>query len=707
MRSSDKPITSASEDSFSRNDFAKQISDIIASRDSSDSLVIGIYGRWGEGKTSVLNLLQNELQFHQNIITIKFNPWYYKDQPKILELFFENIASTIGKTVSLKEKLGKWQEIYIKPFAAFFHQKDTFEAINNFLLSVDIDEKKKEINKHLQKVKKKFVVLIDDIDRLDNDEIFLLFKLIKMNLDFYNTVFILAFDYDMVTSALSSKYSDNNNGANFIEKIIQVPLNLPLISIEKLQEFCFHQIDEMLQKEEIIIQDDEIQRFQYGFTPGLSIRLSTPRVITRYINVLSIYIPLLKNEVNINDLMLIEGLRICYPQMYDLIKRNKDVFLFKDWGYTQASESERENIRQRVMQLINIASSQYIDYEKIALEKLLTVLFPQLNQILKNNIFSSYDSKEIIKNKRIASDYYFPRYFQYSIPENDISDSAISEFLQSLDVRNLPLHEYSKKLQNIISKNNADVFIRKLILWSEKFSINISKNLALVLAMNGDLFPKQRNDFVVRSTFSQSARLIVELISHEKNKKMRLSLSKRILTISKPLPYSVEIMRGLKFSANSDIELFTNEEIERFNYLLIQKISKSSQESDLFKEYPDEIGMLLNYWQSGIKSIEVEDYFKAKTKSNVKHITVFLSSLLGVYFGSSGIGRADLTQENYDVIKRIIDPAYIVSKLEELYGKTIYSEEFPNHRLKIDLDLRTAKQFVYFYKHPKEDNKVE
>lgn len=707
MQSSDKPITSPREDCFSRNDFAKHLSDIIAKRTSTESLVIGIYGRWGDGKTSVLNLLQNDLVNQKDVITIKFNPWFYKDQPEILASFFENIASSIGKSVSNKEKIGRFVKKYILPFFSFFKQKDTIDAINDFLLSVDIEEKKREVNKHLRRAKKKFVILIDDIDRLDNEEIFILFKLIKMNLDFFNTIFILAFDYEIVTSALSVKFSTltNNNGANFLEKIIQVPLNLPLIPNEKLQEFCFQQIDEILYKEGININGDEIQRFQYGFIPGLSIRLSTPRMITRYINVLSIYIPLLKNEVNVNDLMLIEGVRICYPLVYELIKKNKEAFLIKEnFGYNISGEKEKN--KQRIIELISQVSAQYANDEKKALEKLITTMFPQLNFIFNNNIFASYEYTEMQKNKRIASNEYFARYFLYSIPENDISDSSIEEFLNSLESHFSSIEDMNEKIKNIVDTKNANGFLKKIILKVEDLTPTISQNLAIVLAMNSHLFSKQQNNSILFSTYSLSARLIAELICNERDQKSKVAFSKKIIEISDPLPFSVEVMRCLRIAANSDSKQFSIEEIEILRSALIKKIEKYSRELNFFIQYPDDVGNLLKYWQSGIKNNKkVEMYFKNKTKDEPNLILVFLESLLGDYYTSSGTEKADLTRENYDVSMKIIDPTYIMGKLEGLFGKTIHSEDFPNHRQKIDIKLRTASQFSYFYDHPdiKED----
>ena len=61
--SSDRPICSKSEDRFNRWAFAKRIADTLASRQDTASIVIGLYGPWGDGKTSALRLMEIALQY--------------------------------------------------------------------------------------------------------------------------------------------------------------------------------------------------------------------------------------------------------------------------------------------------------------------------------------------------------------------------------------------------------------------------------------------------------------------------------------------------------------------------------------------------------------------------------------------------------------------------------------------------------------------
>src|SRR5690606_27643657 len=106
--SSDNPIFRSTDDRFQRYGFSRQIANTIISRRSQDCITIGIYGAWGEGKTSVLNFIDQELQQDENVLTVKFNPWRYQDENTLLLQFFNLLAQTLdARLKTKKEKLGE------------------------------------------------------------------------------------------------------------------------------------------------------------------------------------------------------------------------------------------------------------------------------------------------------------------------------------------------------------------------------------------------------------------------------------------------------------------------------------------------------------------------------------------------------------------------------------------------------------------------
>src|ERR1700736_4153223 len=91
----DKAVDTKEEDYFERYEFSKRIATLINKAKYPTSLVIGIYGKWGEGKSSVLNFISAELQ--EGTIKINFNPWYFQDDRQFIKSFFESIAASLGR----------------------------------------------------------------------------------------------------------------------------------------------------------------------------------------------------------------------------------------------------------------------------------------------------------------------------------------------------------------------------------------------------------------------------------------------------------------------------------------------------------------------------------------------------------------------------------------------------------------------------------
>ena len=182
---SNSPIIDPTQDKFNRWPFAQRIAQTIVSRKDKSSIVIGIYGSWGDGKTTVLNFIEQELKKQSNAVCLKFNPWRFSDETKMLLGFYHSLANVIGKSeITTTEKIGKWVGKYLPAFGSAFGQGETVENISKLLSSVEIEEMKSRVNEILGSEDKKIVILIDDIDRLDKNEIQSLFRMVKLNANF-------------------------------------------------------------------------------------------------------------------------------------------------------------------------------------------------------------------------------------------------------------------------------------------------------------------------------------------------------------------------------------------------------------------------------------------------------------------------------------------------------------------------------------------
>lgn len=170
----DKPASIQSEDCFQRYEFSKRIASIVAKPSIDKSLIVGLYGRWGEGKTTVMNFIQKELP--KETITVNFNPWLFSDEQHLLKSFFTSISDSLGASdKTKKEKIGELLSDYggaigsVTQFVGF--NTDGLEKLGNKLKSTSTEELKKRIDELIIQSGKSIVVFVDDIDRLDIIEV--------------------------------------------------------------------------------------------------------------------------------------------------------------------------------------------------------------------------------------------------------------------------------------------------------------------------------------------------------------------------------------------------------------------------------------------------------------------------------------------------------------------------------------------------------
>ncbi len=285
--SNDRPLTDRQQDRLNRAAFADRIAGILQRLPNGPGLVVGIYGPWGEGKTTVLNLLRANLASNDAIVVRNFNPWRLANDEAIFRGFFSMLAEAIGASLSttverVTRGSGKWAKRLrwiTKPAARVSKSAETLdELLNKFGEvatsgdSVGVEELRNRIVARLEESPKRIVVLIDDLDRLDKHETYMLFRLVKACADFPNVCYVLAFDDTAVAKAIGERYGggDESSGRAFLEKIIQVPLTLPVAAREDLRALCLEQVDRALKSAGIKLTKNQIGEFVAGFDRGVS-----------------------------------------------------------------------------------------------------------------------------------------------------------------------------------------------------------------------------------------------------------------------------------------------------------------------------------------------------------------------------------------------------------------------------------------------------
>lgn len=483
--SGDSPIMSRKHDRFGRGPFAERVAEVIATRTDPTSLVVAIYGPWGDGKTSVLNMMRERLADHRNTVVVPFNPWNFENQRALISSFFDTLSDALGKSLTTRaEEVGKLMSKYgsVLSFASVPFGVDLGTATTQAgekISNVEIEELKTRLGNLLNEEGKRVVVFVDDIDRLDRSEVHAVMKLVKLSANFQNTAYVLAFDEDVVSASLGERYGSGGleAGRNFIEKIVQVPLHLPDAESADLRQLTFEGVDEVLSANGITLTEDEAQAFVRHFQEGILPALHTPRQAKRYINAIRFALPLLKGEVNVVDQLHLEAIRTVFPKLYLSIRLNPETYLGSEFS---DRFGRAEKIKESAKTTIEQALEGLTSAERDGAIWVLKALFPRLESIFGGSSYGDDWEERWSSEKRLTSSDYFRRFFQYAVPARDVADADIDRLIATANTKDEK--ETLRALHSVTVRKAWDRTLDKLFARTKELNPVGASTLALAIS---------------------------------------------------------------------------------------------------------------------------------------------------------------------------------------------------------------------------------
>ena len=225
--------------------------------------MLGVFGKWGTGKTSILNMVVNEINYlsdndDDSPIIVNFSPWNYTDKDNLISLFFRVLKNKLDldKDEEKRKKIGKALTDYSDALDALSLVPMIGSGLAALLKTiakaqgaelskdVDIDTTKEHLEKVLDDTNQKIIVIIDDIDRLTNTQIKDIFQLVKQVGNFPNIIYVLSMDRDVVCRALESVH--DIDGAEYLEKIVQIPFEIPALMKPQIREIFLAKLNDTI-----------------------------------------------------------------------------------------------------------------------------------------------------------------------------------------------------------------------------------------------------------------------------------------------------------------------------------------------------------------------------------------------------------------------------------------------------------------------------
>lgn len=237
----DSPRRLQEEDDLGRWRLAAELVQIISSTPPGWSARIGLFGKWGEGKTTVLNFVHRMLSDRGDLV-FWFNPWGAKDWNDVWNEFGNALLTALdeadidvpGITKLQAKKWGRKIQDYAEPIQRLAEAEKHAKigvpvafSIVKKLLSVE-GRQLSEIRKALGS--RRVVVLVDDLDRTDPRLVPQILLAMREVLDLPDFAFILAFDENIVGQSLAQYHPAWTNRKEFFEKIFDFQIRLPHVT---------------------------------------------------------------------------------------------------------------------------------------------------------------------------------------------------------------------------------------------------------------------------------------------------------------------------------------------------------------------------------------------------------------------------------------------------------------------------------------------
>ncbi len=422
----DSPIETENDDRYGITPFAKSLAKSICAINAPVGTTIALNGPWGSGKSSAVNLIRSELEKADNdaLVISDFKCWWYRGEEALALAFLQNLNAILSDTLKAKVKglvpklgrgllqagpvIGSAMALTpAGPLAAvagasvsfakrFFPTGDTLEKTFRKLATV------------LEKENRRFLIIIDDIDRLSPEEALAIFRMVKSVGRLPNVMYLLVFDRSLADKAVEDRYP--SEGPHFLEKIIQASFELPAPLRTDLNQAILSSIETICGSPD----EESIVSILNMFHDVVAPYLTTPRHVARFQSAISVTWPAIANEIRLADFIALETLRLYEPSLFQSIRSNKANLC----GISGPTDTNRRDESRFQPYLSGVDEANHA-IARLALQR----LFPRLEEIgYSNDSAARWDAE-----RRVCVDAHFDTYFRLSLSDETLAMGRIDE----------------------------------------------------------------------------------------------------------------------------------------------------------------------------------------------------------------------------------------------------------------------------------------
>ena len=529
----------------------------------------------------------------------------------------------------------------------------------------DLDSMKGGIDGELSKLDRKIVVTIDDIDRLSDVEIRQVFQLVKSLGDFKNTIYFLLFDRAVVAKALDSAQS--GSGLNYLEKIIQVPFELPSPSKEQVLNLVLKRLDVLLQGTDKT--NWEPSYWGNVLHSGFKHHFKNLRDADRFLSVFSFNFGLLGGEVNPIDLVAMTAIQVFQPKLFFSIKESRELFLGEAGRFLGSGEAERKRSKELCDKAFSVVTGDFSSQ----VEKHLRRLFPQLDSYYGNTSHSGWGA-QWRKTGRICSSTHFNKFFSLSISADDVSRAEMDQLVSTAS------HEakFRAHLVDLWKRGLAERALDYLLDYTE--SAISEKDLPCVMRAvldESDQFIQRHSRSILSGEFGSDLlilRLVHHLLKRFKTCPERTKVFTQAVKSVKKSIYSITHVIVVMAQEHGEYRgrqeppgehLVDNADLPSLKKIAGQKIKEFAKQG-LLDDHP-KLWPVVNLWKEWGKASDCDAYMRKRIKSDEGLIKVVGAyTTIGHQSSISDYTSKEYRKGNPEALKAWIKPPVLKARLKRI-----------------------------------------
>nr|WP_237233907.1 P-loop NTPase fold protein [Sphingopyxis granuli] len=428
-------------------------------------MVIGLEGRWGSGKSSLLHLIERELEKDGALphSLVPFRPWLVSKRDALLAALFAELAMAIerieadrGDATRATGAKAKRAVDAVRDFAGALGKFGGLVEVAGSLMANPIlagagkaisaageagardkagkplAELKRELEEALGALDHRIIVTIDDLDRLEPAETIEVLRLARSVADLPNVVYLLCYDGNVIAKSIETA-ANIDDGRAFLEKIVQLTIMVPQPETFQLR-FWF---------------ESELRDIAVNLDEGVMIRLkmvveqeggtwlTTPRAVNRALDSIRLlWSPLREAGLDFADLVWLQLLKDGNPRLYRWVEDYSAVAAEVAIGAARVDEQERSDMLKKLQQAMGEEHWENPYYRAQFAEHLPGIEVDYGKQGQGFNLLArvSHAARNImIANRRLLSPDHYRQYFALAAPSYSLMQSDFDQFWDAAD----------------------------------------------------------------------------------------------------------------------------------------------------------------------------------------------------------------------------------------------------------------------------------